>query len=118
MKEVLAAAAILLLGTSLSRADAAAWQPYQGKAYAAQQTAPASGKKYPQKLRAFSLPPNALQHIAAPKMRPGRNHDNPAAYRFGDGSRPNTYIWGSRRAKMHAPAAGAPSSDYPAWNIR
>lgn len=117
MKEFLTALCFLAFGTVLSAArpvgeedarnlhynNPAAAQPItrqQPQRFVSQQMAkpPIKPKRFSRKMRAYQMQPTEKNLPSeSPAMRPGRNYDNPAANRFGDGSPRNTYIWGSGR---------------------
>ncbi|KAA6206406.1 MAG: hypothetical protein DU430_01335 [Candidatus Tokpelaia sp.] len=105
MKKILVTLCLLLAGTGLSSADfldkGVSYRPNRINPFVSQQMVkpPVEQKSFSQKARAYQMQPLLSRKIPAEalQLRPGRNYDNPAANRFGDGSQPNKYIWGSHR---------------------
>jgi|GEM_PF-2021721 len=113
MKEVFVAFCLLLAATSLSSAElldhGVTYRPNRINPFVSQQMVkppvqqtakpPLAQKSFSQKTHAYRMQPLLENRAPAerPYIRPGRNYDNPAAHRFGDGSQPNKYIWGSHQ---------------------
>lgn len=109
MKKILTVLSIFLLGTSFACADflegTVTRRPNRINPFVSQQMVKSPVKqKAEQKMHGYSIRPFVSQMPQEThKMRPGRNYDNPAADRFGDGSRANSYIWGQGSRHSAAP---------------